>query len=215
MWLFLFLSGSKFWRSTRKIRVISLSDYSSFKGKKKFVHLSQVSDSDSDFETTISPKRQCLDVTTECNADAKSMERVVNRMDAIEKSMKQSISQIEDVDRLKKSISALETSNAKLSDEKRPVERSLEEFKNSLSCIVCKCLAKFPWMVTPCCQLMFSDCFLCFSVRASNIDGSAAPSFTGKNSSIPTNSILQTLSASFLGPGGGSTIRLQSHHPEH
>ena len=93
-------------------------------------------------------------MTTARNADAKSMERVVNRLDAIEKSMKQSISQTEDVDRLKKSISALQTSNAKLSDEKRHVERSLEEFKNSLSCIVCKCLANFPWMVTPCCQLM-------------------------------------------------------------
>ena len=35
--------GSKFWKSTRKIRVISVSDYSSYKGKKKFVQMPEIS----------------------------------------------------------------------------------------------------------------------------------------------------------------------------
>ncbi len=58
-----------------------------------------------------------------------------------------SISQIESVDQLKKNISALETRITALNEEKRHVDRSLEEFKNSISCIVCKSLANFPWMV--------------------------------------------------------------------
>ena len=91
--------GSKFWKSTRKIRVISVSSY---KGKKKFVQMPEVSDSDSDFESY-----QCVDTIDAGDAgEASHMNKVVDRMDAIEKAMKLSISQIESVDQLKKNISA-------------------------------------------------------------------------------------------------------------
>ena len=40
--------GLKFWRSTRKIKVISQSDHSAFRGK---IKMPEFSDSDSDFET--------------------------------------------------------------------------------------------------------------------------------------------------------------------
>ncbi len=72
--------GSKFWKSTRKIRVISVSDYSSYKGKKKFVQMPEIS-------ILISK------VIRKVNVWIQMM--LVMLMDAIEKAMKLSISQIQ------------------------------------------------------------------------------------------------------------------------
>ncbi len=106
------------------------------------------SDSDSDFESY--SKRQCVDTIDAGDAgEASHMNKVVDRMDAIEKAMKLSISQIESVDQLKKLLKQA------LNEEKRhEAARWQVEFKNSISCIVCKSLANFPWMVTPCCRII-------------------------------------------------------------
>ncbi len=77
--------GSKFWKSTRKIRVISVSDYSSYKGKKKFVQMPEIS-------ILISKVIRKVNVWIQ-NVWIQMM--LVMLMDAIEKAMKLSISQIQ------------------------------------------------------------------------------------------------------------------------
>ena len=138
--------GSKFWKSTRKIKVISQSDYSAFRGMKK-MKMPEFSDSDSDFETIAPKKRQCIDSTAP--DDGSSMGSLMSRMENLGKCVQQSLGHHEEQEKLKKTITTLESEKARLIEGKRGIERSLDDFKNSLSCIVCKSLANFPWQVTP------------------------------------------------------------------
>lgn len=41
-----------------------------------------------------------------------------------------------------------------MEDKNRSLERSLEEMKVFLSCITCKCVVQFPWLVTSCCAML-------------------------------------------------------------
>ena len=146
------LLGSKLWRSTRKIKVISQNDYSAFRGKK--MKMPEFSDSDSDFEIVPTKKRQCIDLTTP--DDGSNMSSLMSRMETLEKAMKQSLIYLEEQEKFRKTITSLESEKARLTEGKRAIERSLDNFKNGLSCIVCKSLAKFPWQINPCCRIMLS-----------------------------------------------------------
>ena len=84
--------------------MISQCDYSAFRGKKK-IRIPEFSDSDSDFENVAPTKRQCIDLTTP--DDGNEMSGVMSRMEALEKTMKQSIGHLEEQERLKKTSSQL------------------------------------------------------------------------------------------------------------
>ena len=128
---------------------MSQNDYTSFKagGKKRAnKQLPDMSDSESDFEMGSVPKHVCADPMIEGGSNLSDM---INKMDALEKAVKQAIDQREEH---KQSVSSLQS-------EKQSLERQLSDFKNGLSCIICKSLAKFPWQITPCCHiLMCSTC---------------------------------------------------------
>ena len=101
------LSESKFWKSTRKIRVISQVDYSAFKGKKqRIVRLSPVS-SDSETEE---PSRKHRSISDE---QQQEIGAVLSRIDEMERTLKSSMNQVDTVTELKKSISLLESECAK------------------------------------------------------------------------------------------------------
>ena len=71
----------------------------------------------------------------------------------------QSLTHHEEQEKLKKTITTLVSEKARLIEGKRAIERSPDDFKNSLSCIVCKSLAKFPGQVTPCYHIILcSEC---------------------------------------------------------
>ena len=36
----------------------------------------------------------------------------------------------------------------------RKKQKSLEEFRRSFTCIICKNVAQFPWLITSCCALL-------------------------------------------------------------
>ena len=79
---------------------------------------------------------------------------LMSRMENLEKAMKQSLVHLKEQEKLKNTITSLESEKARLTEGKWAVERSLDNFRNGLSCNVCKSLAKFPWQITPCCCIM-------------------------------------------------------------
>ena len=69
----------------------------------------EFSDSDSDFETIPPKKHQCIDSTTP--DDGSNMSNLTSRMETLEK---QSLVHLEEQDKLKKTITTLESEKARL-----------------------------------------------------------------------------------------------------
>ena len=121
----------------------------------KCMHALTVLSVSSDSETE-EPSRKYRSISDE---QQQEIGTVLSRIDEMERTLKSSMNLVDTVTELKKSISLMETECAKKADEKHKIEECLANFKNSLSCIVCKSLAKFPWKLTPCCHIILCvDC---------------------------------------------------------
>lgn len=160
-------SGSKYWRSTRKIKVISQADYSAFRGKKRVKILPSVSDTDheSDDEPPFNRAGAAyIDLTSASGGSGGTSSFEANNMlkkiESLEKVVQDSVKQNEQLQKLLiTKIAKLEDDNKKVTDQNQALDNQLFEFKNCFSCIVCKCSAKFPWQITPCCHiLMCANC---------------------------------------------------------
>lgn len=158
------------------MKAIRNEDYLEFRGKKKRP-LVEFSDSDSDFDlppfklmkaaTNSNLKiRECIDLTASgdgqlndgqmshsaTNAEFTKLKDVTTRIEKIEAGLSKSLEKQEELERVRRIVLCLE-------EEKRALERSIEAMKNHLNCIICKNLAKFPWLVSRCCTiLMCQDC---------------------------------------------------------
>ena len=154
--------GPKYWKTTRKIKIIRQEDYTEFRGKKKKRVLPEFSDSDSDFESPHPPKvsksdfavpgtnrkAECIDLTSDSEKSViKELKIITSRVEAVEESLSQSLENYEELERVRRISTCLEEKNKSL-------ERSLEELKKSFSCIICKSVAQFPWLITSCCALL-------------------------------------------------------------
>ena len=137
----------------------------------------EFSDSDSDFDllpfklmkaaTNSNLKiRECIDLTASgdgqlndgqmshsaTNAEFTKLKDVTTRIEKIEAGLSKSLEKQEELERVRRIVLCLE-------EEKRALERSIEAMKNHLNCIICKNLAKFPWLVSRYCTiLMCQDC---------------------------------------------------------
>lgn len=125
------------------------------------------SDSDSDFEslprkvqkleaetlTSVKEKPEvCIDLVNDENSVIKELKDVTARIELIEEGLNRSLDIFEDLERVRRISSCLE-------DKNRSLERSLEEVKTFLSCIICKSVAQFPWLITSCCAVLM--CKIC------------------------------------------------------
>ena len=150
--------GSKFWRGTRKVKAIKKSDYSAFRGKRK-KPLNYFSDSDmSDFDLPcpISPKK--IDLTKTPDDDvihvnfsntppAPALQDVVSRL-------KKCVERSGDIDQLRSQLAITQSEKEKAEDKAKTASHALEDVKACLSCIICKSVAPFPWIITPCCKIL-------------------------------------------------------------
>lgn len=167
--------GPKFWRSTRKVKAIRSDDYLEFRGKKKRSPIFDFSDSDSDFElppvkksllssSSKTKTKECIDLTAQGEdrvsksndaqgpVEINKLKDVTTRIEKIEASLSKSLEKHEELERVRRIVSCLE-------EEKQALQRSIEDIKIHLSCIICKTVAKFPWLMTQCCTvLMCKDC---------------------------------------------------------
>ena len=158
------------------MKAIRNEDYLEFHGKRKRSPIFDFSDSDSDFEmptvkksllsSSNKPKtKECIDLTTQGETsvskttdavqDAIEMNKlkdVTTRIEKIEANLSKSLEKHEELERVRRIVSCLE-------EDKQALQRSIEDLKIHLSCIICKNVAKFPWLVTQCCTvLMCKDC---------------------------------------------------------
>ena len=126
------------------------SDYTAFRGKKKLVNY--FSDSDlSDFEIPSPAKRIDLTVDEDNTGNTmlttKSLKEVISRLEkCIDKS--------DDIQQLRHPISRLESEKGRAEGDARSANRALEDMKECLTCIICKSVAPFPWIITPCCKII-------------------------------------------------------------
>ena len=82
----------------------------------------------------------------------KDLKDITARMELIEEGLSRLFDSCEELERVRRISSCLEEKN-------RSLERSLEEVKVFLSCIICKSVAQFPWLITNCCAvLMCKSC---------------------------------------------------------
>ena len=151
------------------MKAVTLQDYSDFRGKKK-KSATDFSESDSDFEPVQMPskkKRKKIESNTEGeridltvaldNNDnvasmIKNLQEVTTRLEIVEEELSGFSDKQEEVERVRRILSCVEEKN-------RSLERSLEDIKVGLSCIICKSIAKFPWLITNCCTvLMCKNC---------------------------------------------------------
>ena len=72
---------------------------------------------------------------------------MTSRIEILEEDISRALDKHEEVERGRRILSCVEEKN-------RSLERSLENVKVHLSCIICKCVAKFPWLVTNCCAVL-------------------------------------------------------------
>lgn len=119
------------------------------------------SDSDSDFESLLPRKVQkleaassvkakpevCIDLVNDENSVIKDLKDVTTRIEMIEEGLNRSLDNYEEIERVRRISSCLE-------DKNRSLERSLDEVKTFLSCIICKSVAQFPWLITSCCAVL-------------------------------------------------------------
>lgn len=120
------------------------------------------SDSDSDFEslprkvqkleaaTPSSMKVKpdlCIDLINDENSVINELKDVTARIEVIEKGLNRSLDNYEEIERVRRISSCME-------DKNRSLERSLDEVKTFLSCIICKSVAQFPWLITSCCAVL-------------------------------------------------------------
>ena len=152
---------------------MTLQDYSDFRGKKKKC-TTDFSESDSDFEPMQMPSKKKKKIETyqaESNTEGeridltvaldnndniagivKNLQEVTTRLEIVEEELSGFSDKQEEVERVRRILSCVE-------DRNRSLERSLENIKVGLSCIICKSIAKFPWLVTNCCAvLMCKSC---------------------------------------------------------
>lgn len=96
----------------------------------------------------------------------KHLQEVTTRLEIVEEELSGFSDKQEEVERVRRILSCVEEKN-------RSLERSLEDIKVGLSCIICKSIAKFPWLVTNCCAvLMCKNC----AERWLHLDNTCLPS---------------------------------------
>ena len=129
------------------------------------------SDSDlSDFEMPgpVSPKK--IDLTTSPDDDVihVGLDNATSLYDAISR-FERCIEKSGDIQQLRCQLSVLQNEKEKAEGEARTADRALEDLKECLTCIICKSVAQFPWIITPCCKVL--ACKEC-SNRWLNMDAS-------------------------------------------
>ena len=132
----------KFWRSTRKIKAVRCDEYESF--QKNTV---PGTDSDSDFECRPPAKRvkETIDLTV--SEDTAGV--LKSRIDSLEQELSKTVEKYEEKERLRRIVSCLEKENSEYQSEKRSLQLIIDKIRESMSCIICKSVASFPWAITP------------------------------------------------------------------
>jgi hypothetical protein len=148
--------GSKFWRGTRKVKAIRKSDYSAFRGKRK-KPLNYFSDSDlSDFELPcpISPKKIDLTKTPDDDVIHVNSNNAPPALQDVVFRLEKCVERSGDIDQLRSQLSTTQNEKEKAEEEAKTASHALEDVKECLSCIICKSVAPFPWIITPCCKIL-------------------------------------------------------------
>ena len=144
----------KFWRSTRKIKVVRYNEYERFQN-----NTAPFTDSDSDFESRPSTKniRETIDLTV--SEDTAGV--LKSRIDSLEQELNKTVEKYEETERLRRIVSCLEKENSEYPSEKRSLQFIIDKVKENMSCIICKSVASFPWAITPCYKILnCKECWL-------------------------------------------------------
>ena len=138
----------KFWRSTRKIKAVKYVEYTRFM-QKNSSHYSE--ESDSDFEPPAPKKvKETIDLTI----DEDTASALKNRLDLLEHGLNKTLESYEEKERLRRIITCMEKEKEEILNEKRSLQVAIENVKDRMSCIICRSVASFPWLVTPCCKII-------------------------------------------------------------
>ena len=138
----------KFWRSTRKIKAVKYVEYTRFMQKNSSHYLEE---SDSDFEPPAPKKvKETIDLTI----DEDTASALKNRLDLLEHGLNKTLESYEEKEKLRRIITCMEKEKEEILNEKRSLQVAIENVKDRMSCIICKSVASFPWLVTPCYKII-------------------------------------------------------------
>ena len=150
-------AGAKFWRGTRKVKAMRRVEYTASRGSgKKKKMTNYFSDSDlSDFELP-APKK--IDLTVDEDAgDTPAADNVPTNhgpLNDVCHRLEKCIDKVSDLQQLRSQISMLQGDKEKFEREAALMKQTIEDLKEGLTCIICKSVASFPWMLTPCCRII-------------------------------------------------------------
>ena len=108
----------------------------------------------SDFELPCPSSPKKIDLTKTPDDDvihitpsAPALQDVVSRLEkCVERSG--------DIDQLRIQLASTQNEKEKAEEEAKTASHALEDVKACLSCIICKSVAPFPWIITPCCKIL-------------------------------------------------------------
>ena len=131
-------------------------EYTAFRGsgKKKFTNY--FSDSDlSDFELP-APKK--IDLTVDEDTGTRDTPDNVptnsGPLNDVCYRLEKCIDKVSDLQELRTQISVLQGDKDKFEREAAQMKEVVEELKEGLTCIICKSVASFPWVLTACCRII-------------------------------------------------------------
>ena len=127
-----FCIGSRFWKTSKRIRAVRRSDF------KKGKSINTFSSSDSDFEPPPFLKRSKVsDVTIE------------DRLKKLEADMQRANSELQEKSKEKSELL-------------KKSKKQFDDLRQCFECVICKCSAKHPAVVSPCCSIVLG-CETCIT----------------------------------------------------
>ena len=140
----------------KKVKAMRRVEYTASGGSGKKKLTNYFSDSDlSDFELP-APKK--IDLTVDEDTGTKDTPDNVptnpGPLNDVCYRLEKCIDKVSDLQVLREQVSVLQGDKEKFEREAALMKQVIEELKDGLTCIICKSVASFPWILTPCCRII-------------------------------------------------------------